>query len=77
MSHDDICGMTFTQSLIYIATKCEITIASLTTQSIIAQYGIEGDGPEIFKHQYKIDDTGYLFIYVDMLLLLMFLNNTI
>ena len=56
MSHDDICGMTFTQSLIYIATKCEITIASLTTQSIIAQYGTEGDEPNTFK------DISYIYI---------------
>ena len=56
MSHDDICGMTLTQSLIYIATKYEITIASLTTQSIIAQYGTEGDKPNTFK------DISYIYI---------------
>jgi hypothetical protein len=50
MTHDDICGMTFTQSFIYIATKCEITTVSLSKQKIIAQYGIEGDGPNTFKN---------------------------
>jgi len=50
MTHDDICGMTLTQSFIYIATKCQITIVSLEKQKIIAQYGIEGDGPNTFKH---------------------------
>jgi hypothetical protein len=50
MTHDDICGMTLTQSFIYIATKCEITTVSLSKQKIIAQYGIEGDGPNTFKN---------------------------
>jgi hypothetical protein len=35
--------------MIYVATKCEITIFSLDKQKIIAQYGIEGDGPNSFK----------------------------
>jgi hypothetical protein len=42
--------MASTRSYIYIATKCEITIVSLSKQEIIAQYGIEGDGPNTFKH---------------------------
>jgi hypothetical protein len=50
MSHDDICGMTLTQSMIYIATKCEITVFSLDKQKIIAQYGIESDGSNSFNH---------------------------
>jgi hypothetical protein len=50
MSHDDICGMALTQSMIYIATKCEITVFTLNKQEILAQYGIEGDGPNSFNH---------------------------
>ncbi|CAF0894925.1 unnamed protein product [Rotaria sordida] len=50
MSHDDICGMTLTQSFIYIATKYEIRIVSLDKKKIIAQYGTEGNGPNKFKH---------------------------
>jgi hypothetical protein len=49
MSHDKICGMALTQSLIYVATKFEITIVSLSKQCLIAQYGTEGDEPKTFK----------------------------
>jgi hypothetical protein len=50
MAHDDICGMTLTQSFIYIATKYQIAIVSLSKQKLIAQYAIEGDGPNTFKN---------------------------
>ena len=49
MSHNDICGITLTRSSIYIATKCEITIVSLSKQEIIAQYGMKGIGNNTFS----------------------------
>jgi len=50
MSNNDVCGTALTQSMIYIATKCEITIFSLNRQEILAQYGKEGTGHNTFQH---------------------------
>jgi hypothetical protein len=50
ITHDDICGMALTKTLIYIATEHEITILSLTNQQIIAQNGSQGEGNKTFKH---------------------------
>jgi hypothetical protein len=49
MSHDGVCGTALTKTFIYIATKYEVTIVSLTDQKIIAQHGSEGDNDRTFK----------------------------
>ena len=49
MSSDDVCGIAMTQSTIYVATKHEVTAVSLSRQKAIAQYGRDGDGPNMFK----------------------------
>lgn len=49
MASDHLCGLTSTQSIMYIATKHEITVVQLMTGATIAQYRGEEDGYKAFK----------------------------
>lgn len=57
MSHDTICGIAVTESVLYIATKHEITAVSLKRKRVIGQYGSEGNGPNGFRQ--------ISFLYID------------
>jgi hypothetical protein len=48
-SHDPICGMALTKSMIYIAIKREIKVFSFNTQQAIAQHGVDDNGFYLFN----------------------------
>lgn len=49
IAHDDICGVALTKEYMYIATQYELTMMSLKTQEIVAQFGSEGNDNNTFK----------------------------